>query len=66
MSTEIIRNEDGTVLFPADLMEVVEHVSSLVSTDPVVQQFIDQQDPDTRDAFAWRAMILALATAQLS
>lgn len=65
-SLDISREPDGTVVFPKDLMEVVEHVSTLVAGDPVVQAFINEHQTEERDAFSWMTMILGLAIAQLS
>lgn len=65
MTTNIVRNEDGTVTFPADLMELVEHMSYLVMNDPKFRSFVEENAGE-RDQFAWTTLILGCVITQCS
>lgn len=65
MVTNIVRNQDGTVTFPSELMELVEHVSHLIAADPKIVEFADANAGE-RDLYGWTVLIMGLSMAQMS
>lgn len=65
MVGNIVRNEDGTVTFPSELMELVEHVSTLIAGDPKIRAFTEA-NAGKRDHYGWVTLIMGLAISQCS
>lgn len=65
MVGNIVRNEDGTVTFPAELMELVEHVSHLIAGDEKIREFTEANASE-RDHYGWVTLIMGLSIAQCS
>lgn len=65
MVTNIIRNEDGTVTFPAELMELVERIPEILMADPDIHAFI-LDNTGERDAFGWLVLMMGLSVSQCS
>lgn len=61
----IVRNDDGTVEFPAELMELVEHISTLVLQDPKFREFA-LANAGERNHYGWATLTMGLVISQCS